>query len=255
MEPLAVFEDNFDTLNPNWIVTGTHPNFTVKVENSLLKLKFGLQQPPDHHVGPPQWAGVYYAEPFDLNNKRIAVKVDMYPKTTQLTLPLRAYEGGFMLANKKLPIGVRIGEDPDLMAVYVAFRYVGFYPWGIVGYLIKGYSIYGPISRYPVSYPPTELSAEVSGNTVNFLEANVPVGQFQLPFDPSKTYVYLLSPLATEFDSTLIPEQVDFDYVKIENLPPPPLTAYIGQTTAVMLAATLMLMDATLIIRGLRLIK
>lgn len=247
---MALFEDSFDTLNPKWIVTGNHTNFAVKAEDSFLKFIFGLEEV---YTG-AKWAGVYYADPFDLRNKKVTVKVDMVPKSPTIEIPVKMYEAGLMLANKTMPVGVGLFNDPDLMAVVFSMRYLGFFPWSVGGLLIKGYSYYGPVSGYLVTYPPTELSAEISGNTVKFLESNVPVVTFTLPFDPSKTYVYLLSPLVTRH-TTPLPTQIDYDYIRIENLPPAPMPAIMGQTTAVMFATMLIMADASLIIRGLRLIK
>lgn len=249
---MAVFEDNFDALNPNWIATGTHPNFTVKAENGQLKLLFGLM--PPEYARFAQWAGVYYAEPFDVRNTKITVKVDGYPKAPRVDYPLIQYRAGFMLANKKLPVGVGLLEDPDLAAVYFVIQNIGSYPICSIALLIKGLSSYGAWS-FLNSFPPLELSSEITGNTIKLFESDVKVTEFILPFDPSKAYVYLLAPMAQQSDTQLFPSQVDFDYIRIEKLPPPPITVSLGQTTAIMFATMLMMMNASLILRGLRLIK
>ncbi|MEM2385476.1 MAG: hypothetical protein QXO67_00695, partial [Candidatus Bathyarchaeia archaeon] len=112
--------------------------------------------------------------------------------------------------------------------------------------------------RVMAGYPPLEMMGEYAPNKVNLIETGAPVAEYVPHFDLSKAYLYLVfftTEVAKTTSARLLPDFGYVDYVRIDVLPPEPLTAFFGQTMAVTLTTTLMMMNAMLIIRGLRLIR
>jgi hypothetical protein len=263
---LAVFEDNFDVLSDKWVIIGDHPNFTVNVRDGWLNLISDWKIPPEiphedpfARYRPYATMGVCYSEPFNLLNRRVTVKVDMLPKSYVAYYPgLEWWSAGLMIANKVLPKGVGLLGDPELVAILAFVGYISGVPLEAIFTRITGYSLTELAGRLLTRMPPTEISMEVTRETITMYEGGTYLGEFVPPFDVSKTYVYLLAPRTIEYaneDKLLCPERVLFDYVKIEDLPPAPLTPVINTVLYTTLATSVLLFNSSLLIRSLRLIK
>jgi len=262
----SVFEDNFATLSDKWKVVGDHPNFTVTVENGWLRLNMDWVIPPDiPHESPItklpyNSAGVCYDEPMDLTNKKVTVRIDMERKDIIPYYPgLQWWNAGLMIANKKLPKGASLLSDPEFKAVLTLIEYISGYPAEAIYYKILGFSPSDISGKVLTKIPPTELSMEVTTSAIRFLEADIPVGEFVPPFDISKSYIYLIAPKTAEVAkagvSFLCPSQVSFDYVKVETLPPQPMTAAINTALYTTLSMCVLISNASLLIRGIRLLR
>ena len=263
---MPVFEDDFAFLSDKWVKIGDRPNFTVKAEDGWLKIKFDWIIPPEtpHYLGrryiPYNAGGVCYKEPIDLTNRRVVAKFDMNPKTvTPCYAGLFFYCGGLMIGNKVLPEGASLISDPDFKGVLVLYGYLSCIPFESVYYKITGYSYSPWAGRFNAKVPPTELSMEVTPSLIRLYETDFPVGEFEPPFDISKSYIYLLSPqtaeASTQSGRVLGPEELSFDYVKVENLPPPPITPVINTMLYTAIAMSVLISNTTLLIRAVRLVR
>jgi len=265
---VSVFEDDFVSLSSKWKIMGTHPNFTVDAVDGWLKFTMGWVIPPEtpHEIpeilshAPYNTAGVCYDEPIDLTNTKITVKIDMVEKDYVPYYPgLQYWNAGLMIANKRLPRGVDLLGDSEFKAALVLLNYIGGYPADAIYYKIIGYTGSDFAGKTLTKFPPTELSMEVTPSTITFLESDLPLGKFVPPFDISKSYIYLLAPRTAEVSENgvqlLCPSSFSFDYVKVEKLPPPPMTAAINTALYTTLAMCVLISNATLLIRGAKLLR
>jgi len=263
---VSVFEDNFAFLSGKWKIIGTHPNFTVDAVDGWLKFTMGWAIPPETpHESPTtkypyNTAGVCYDEPIDLTNTKITVKVDMERKDVLPYYPgLQWWNMGLMIANKRLPRGADLLSDPEFKAALVLMEYISGYPAEAIYYRITGYTYSEAAGKTLSRFPPTELSMEVTPSSITFLESDLPLGYFVPPFDISKSYIYLLAPKTAEVSKygvqLLCPTGFSFDYVKVEKLPPPPMTAAINTTLYTTLAMCVLISNTTLLMRGAKLLR
>jgi hypothetical protein len=167
---------------------------------------------------------------------------------------------GLMIANKRLPRGADLLSDSEFKAALVLMEYLSGYPAEAIYYRIIGYSCSQVAGKVLSKYPPTELSMEVTPSTITFLESDLPLGYFVPPFDISKSYIYLLAPKTAEVSRAggsqlLCPSSFSFDYVKVEKLPPPPITAAINTALYTTLAMCVLISNTTLLMRGAKLLR
>jgi len=260
-----LFEDNFDSLSPKWVKTGSHPNFDIGIADGNLNLKLDWIIPPEtEHESPwgfPQnSAGVYYKEPFNLLRKQLSVKVDMIPRSDIPFYPgLQYWSTGVMVANKTMPLGVDIGEDPELRAIMVIIRYISGTPADVLTTSVFGYTVNPLRGRVLTGYPPATLRMDFHPTTVKMYESDVLVGETTPNIDLSKSYVYLITPATAEVSKEgqqyLCPSDVFYDYVKIEDLPPEPIMPVAKTALYSAAAVAVLMLNATLLYRGIRMVR